>query len=89
MLLETLVMSVGLGRIAEKKLGWDLAKLSLWVGGSSHVTSILASITNQSIPLGQKKSSRSKKSTSKNFTQTSLTQVPHPHFLHIWHISAS
>ena len=89
MLLETLVMSVGLGRIAEKKLGWDLAKLSLWVGGSSHVTSILASITNQSIPLGQKKCSRGKKSTSKNFTQTSLTQVPHPHFLHIWHISAS
>ena len=61
MLLETLVMNVGLGRAAEKKLGWDLAKLSLWVGGSSHFTSILASFTNQSISLGQKKSSRSKK----------------------------
>ena len=63
MLLETLVMNVGLGRAAEKKLGWDLAKLSLWVGGSSHFTSILSSFTNQSISLGQKKSSRSKKST--------------------------
>ena len=81
-------MNVDPGRAAEKKLGWDLAKLSLLVGGSSHVTSVLASFTKQSISVGQRKYSRSKKSTSKSFTQTSLTQVPHTHFLHFWHISA-